>query len=44
MIDTFALLLSHGLVLLSCLRLLWRDDLDHKPLAAPGERRDGDDA
>lgn len=28
MIDTFSLLLVHGLILLTCLRLLGRDDLD----------------
>jgi hypothetical protein len=28
MIDTFSLLLMHGLILLACLRLLRRDDLD----------------
>jgi len=30
MIDNFALLLSHGLVLLTCWRLLSRDDLDRE--------------
>ncbi len=28
MIDTFPLLLTHGLILLSCWRLLGRNDLD----------------
>ena len=28
MIDTFSLLLMHGLILLTCWRLLGRDDLD----------------
>jgi hypothetical protein len=28
MIDTFSLLLVHGLILLTCVRLLGRDDLD----------------
>lgn len=31
MIDTFALLLSHGLMMLVAWRLLWRDDLDNEP-------------
>jgi len=28
MIDTFALLLTHGVIFLTCWRLLGRDDLD----------------
>jgi hypothetical protein len=28
MIDTFSLLLVHGLILLTCVRLLGREDLD----------------
>lgn len=35
MIDSFSLLLSHGLVLLACWRLLSRPDLDTE--AAPCE-------
>lgn len=35
MIDNFALVLAHGLLLLAAWRLLRRDDLDHE--AMPGE-------
>ncbi|MGF7169608.1 hypothetical protein FHS91_001277 [Sphingobium xanthum] len=35
MIDTFSLLLVHGLILLTCVRLLGREDLDDE---AGGER------
>jgi hypothetical protein len=31
MIDAFSLLLSHGLILLACWRLLKREDLDREP-------------
>ena len=34
MIDNFALALSHGLLALAALRLLWRDDLDRDPQPA----------
>jgi hypothetical protein len=37
MIDTFAILLSHGLLALAAWRLLFRDDLDREP--DPDERR-----
>ncbi len=38
MIDNFALALSHGLLALAALRLLWRDDLDRDPdLGAPDD-------
>jgi len=30
MIDTFSLLLMHGLIFLACWRLLGRDDLDRE--------------
>lgn len=32
MIDNFALVLSHGLLLLAAWRLMLRDDLDHEPM------------
>lgn len=35
MIDTFALLLTHGLIFLACWRLLGRDDLDREENGAP---------
>jgi hypothetical protein len=35
MIDTFSLLLVHGLILLTCVRLLGREDLDDE---SGGER------
>ncbi len=35
MIDTFSILLSHGLILLACWRLLARADLDRETPAAP---------
>jgi len=35
MIDTFSILLSHGLLLLACWRLLSRPDLDRETPAAP---------
>lgn len=28
LIDIFSILLTHGLILLVCWRLMWRDDLD----------------
>ena len=31
MIDTFAILLSHGLLAVATWRLLFRDDLDREP-------------
>ena len=34
MIDTFSLLLVHGLILLACWRLLSRDDLDDESAGA----------
>tara|TARA_R110000787_G_scaffold25111_1_gene70712 strand:- start:238 stop:375 length:138 start_codon:yes stop_codon:yes gene_type:complete len=34
MIDTFSILLSHGLLFLACWRLLARPDLDHEEPAA----------
>jgi len=37
MIDTFSILLSHGLVLIACWRLLSRPELDEEPHAAPSE-------
>jgi|GEM_PF-3060873 len=37
MIDAFSLLLVHGLILLACLRLLGREDLDDE---TGGERID----
>jgi hypothetical protein len=36
MIDTFSLLLMHGLIFLTCWRLLCRDDLDEES----GEKTD----
>lgn len=41
MIDSFALALSHGLLLLAAWRLLWRKDLDDDNVAppAPGTSR-----
>lgn len=39
MIDSFALALSHGLLLLAAWRLLWRDDLDDEA-AAPAAAAD----
>jgi hypothetical protein len=42
MIDTFTLLISHGLLLLTAWRLLSRDDLDADP--QPDGRGDADDA
>jgi hypothetical protein len=35
MIDTFSLLLSHGLVLIACWRLLARRDLDDERQETP---------
>jgi hypothetical protein len=37
MIDSFALGLSHGLLLLAAWRLLWRPDLDDDKAADPGD-------
>jgi len=34
MIDTFSLLLTHGLIFLACWRLLGRDDLDREETGA----------
>ncbi|MGD9811579.1 MAG: hypothetical protein AB7U35_09640 [Sphingobium sp.] len=46
MIDTFSLLLSHGLLILACWRLLSRPDLDRDPPAGetqpPGDTAPGD--
>ena len=33
MVDNFSLLVSHGLMLLAAVRLLFRADLDHEPSA-----------
>ena len=44
MIDNFAILLTHGLMLLAAWRLLRRPDLDHEgatPLARFGRRPQG---
>ena len=35
MIDAFAILLTHSLLLLAAVRLAWRDDLDHESPARP---------
>lgn len=35
MIDNFALLLSHGLMMLAALLLMRRPDLDHEPSNRP---------
>ena len=35
MIDTFSILLSHGLVFIACWRLLSRPDLDREELSSP---------
>jgi len=40
MIDTFSILLSHGLVFIACWRLLSRDDLDQEPHATPPTQPD----
>ena len=49
MVDNFALVLIHGLLLLAVWRLMQRDDLDRDPVpgsdapgAAPGVNGDGD--
>lgn len=42
MIDSFALGLTHALLALAALRLLWRADLDRDPPAQDSERSDGD--
>jgi hypothetical protein len=43
MIDTFALLVSHGLMLIAAWRLLARRDLDKEgELRAPGRKRPDD--
>ncbi|BAK68327.1 hypothetical protein SLG_36520 [Sphingobium sp. SYK-6] len=51
MVDTFSLLLTHGLILLACWRLLGRNDLDDESggetrdlLGRPRETRDRHDA
>lgn len=42
-IDNFALFVSHGLLLLACWRLLFRDDLDvEEPEADPVKGEPGD--
>lgn len=41
MIDSFALLLSHGLMLIAAWRLLGRRELDQEGDAAPGPVRSG---
>lgn len=43
MIDSFSILLAHGLLLLACWRLLSRPDLDDER-AAPPERPTQQDA
>jgi hypothetical protein len=35
MIDTFALAVSHGLIILAVWRLLWRPDLNDDSIAPP---------
>ncbi len=46
MIDNLSLLVSHGLLLIACWRLLFRDDLDVEEVPAPdmgnGEGDTGD--
>ncbi|MEO8723662.1 MAG: hypothetical protein ABI395_09105 [Sphingobium sp.] len=43
MIDSFSLLLSHGLVLLACWRLLSRRDLDDESAADTAASQDSQD-
>lgn len=43
MIDTFALALSHGLILLAAWRLVQRADLDDPDAAGPGSTATGED-
>lgn len=42
MIDAFAILLTHGLLMLAALRLTGRDELDHDP--PTGDAADGGEA
>lgn len=44
MIDNFALFVSHGLLLLACWRLLFRDDLDVEEVCADPVKEDAGDA
>jgi hypothetical protein len=39
-IDIFTTVLTHGLIALAALRLLWRDDLDREDLPAPDAKGD----
>jgi hypothetical protein len=42
MIDNFALVISHGLMMLAAWLLLRRSDLDQEPAARDGKSGDGD--
>jgi hypothetical protein len=44
MIDSFSILLSHGLILLVFWRLLGRPDLDHEDIGSDTSRQDRPDA